>query len=94
MSTESNRGESWTDRSGQWFQSPSGVFRRKTENINVNTFWSSLQIFRLNLNVPNLDQESERPEIKLSKKQICLLKMLDLKNYPLPLNWLEFQIVP
>ena len=38
MSNESNRSESSIDRSGQRFQNPAGVFRRKTEFINVYTF--------------------------------------------------------
>ena len=36
---------SWIDISAQKFKRPAGVFQRKTENINVYTFWSSLQIF-------------------------------------------------
>ena len=33
--------EWWTDKSGQRFQSPTWVFRRKIENIDIYAFWSS-----------------------------------------------------
>ena len=45
--------------SGQRFQSHVEVFRRKTENINECTFWSSLQIFGSDSKLSHLDQQSE-----------------------------------
>ena len=95
MSTESNWSETWTDRFGQRPQSPVAIFRRKTESINVYTFWFSLQISRSNSKLYHLDQGRES-HINLSKKKNMLPKqwhtMVDLKMYPLPLNWFPANI--
>ena len=53
---------------GQRFESPAGAFKRKTGNINVCTFWSSLQIFGSDAKLSHLDQQSERLDIQISKK--------------------------
>ena len=61
---------------GKRFESPAGAFKRKTGNINVCTFWSSLQIFGSDAKLSHLDQQSERLDIQISKKKKkkkCLL---------------------
>ena len=50
--------------SEQRFQSPAGVFRRKTENVN-DTFWSYLQIFVSDSKLSHLDSQSERLDIQI-----------------------------
>ena len=67
MSIVSNLSESWIDRSGKRFQNPDEFFRGKIENINVYPFWLLCKLFRSNLTLFNLDKESERLEINLSK---------------------------
>ena len=54
---------------GKRFESPAGAFKRKTGNINVCTFWSSLQIFGSDAKLSHLDQQSERLDIQISKKK-------------------------
>ena len=49
-------------------KSPAGFFRWKIENINVYTFCLLCKFFRSDSKLPHLDQESERLEIRLSKK--------------------------
>ena len=77
--------------SGKWFQGPAEVFRRKAGNINVSTFWSFLQVLGWNSIFSHLDQKNE----KLEKKYAWLVMAGNarLENVPLPLNWLEFQIM-
>ena len=67
MSNESNRSESSIDRSGQRFQNPAGIFRRKTEFINVYTVWSSLEIFRSSSELSRLDQEVKQWTLTFQK---------------------------
>ena len=68
--------------SGQKFQSPAGVFRRKTENINVCKFWTSLHIFRSDRKSSHPDKQSERLEIYISKKNkyTCLIMASNARN--------------
>ena len=67
--------------SGQRFQSP-GVFRRKTENISVCKFGTSLHIFRSDGKLFHLDKQSERLDFQISKKSkyTCLITTSNARN--------------
>ena len=55
--------------SGQRLQSPR-VFRRKTENINVCKFWTSLHVFRSDGKLSHPDKQSEILDIQISNQSI------------------------
>lgn len=72
MSTKSNQTVLWIPTSGQMSQNHAGSFRRKTENINLYTFWYYLQIFgeiRLKI-LPSRSRKRKNEHLAFNKKQL------------------------